>query len=550
MNNKFTTLAVATLIASSTLAHAQKPAQQGLAGVEPLNLALQFKAAQGAGSKASFKPVSDEVITKAPAGTAFDNVNRKGRGFFNSKLGIQFGNFTCTLADYVKGDDGNVYLKNPYSQKRTNSFLKLEKLNGDTLIARMPQAISFTEKGNKTYAMKLKLYVTKDKKFTYFPDTLANNTVNSDVKFIMRGDTIKQLSEGVDANTSLPTYILGEVNDKAQWTRFGDDDVEFTLIHEKLHTLPQGAKLEKYQLKFADDTVQGNKLVQVAFMENQEVYVSNPALAGQWIKGTINNDKAEFPLQYMGRNETENCHQYMVPATFVHRSNGNDYSPKQILQFAFDKQARTLTTTGKVAWVLNAGKDVLSPNNKLGVYDTPQLYPYTEASATPVPPVIVGAMPDDTGMGGNISFTIKHEDTNGQYIDENKLFYEVYFDDKTEPYEFPTNMGTLSRIPATYKDSKQFFFYSGVHYIIQIPKNFTYVGMRTIFNGGNVEKISEMAWWPNKPGAINSIASNKTVKEVVYYDIMGRIVPATATGMRVKVTRYTDGTKTTEKLIN
>ena len=42
---------------------------------------------------------------------------------------------------YVIGDDDCVYLKSPFTFFPTQSYLKLEHLNGDTLVAHMPQAI-------------------------------------------------------------------------------------------------------------------------------------------------------------------------------------------------------------------------------------------------------------------------------------------------------------------------------------------------------------------------------------------------------------------------
>ncbi|MCI6161110.1 MAG: hypothetical protein PUH24_06740 [Prevotellaceae bacterium] len=110
---------------------------------------------------------------------------------------MEFGQFTRSLGELVEGNDHHPYVKNPFCQKPTGSYLKLEACGGDTLMARLPQAIS-VEDGNTTYAMRLVLKVVGEE-FTYIPDTLADHTVDAGVKFVWRNDSRIQINKGYGA---------------------------------------------------------------------------------------------------------------------------------------------------------------------------------------------------------------------------------------------------------------------------------------------------------------------------------------------------------------
>ncbi|WP_148295521.1 hypothetical protein [Prevotella dentasini] len=241
------------------------------------NILLQ----QGQSMANIFKAPSDNPITQQPEGTNYTNVNRSGRGYYNSVLGVDFGEYTCTLGEYVVGNDNNVYIKNPFSQQRTNSYLKLERLSGDTLIARLPQAID-TKNGEKTFAMRMVMKMLDDEHFTYSPDTLSDKTIASDMKFIMRNDSIIQLSDGKEEQYGRPKTILGEMSEDGYWTGFGDDEEIWSLIKETATTLPEGLTIEDYQLRYAPtDSTLSSQMVKVAF-DDKNIYISNLSQGNEW----------------------------------------------------------------------------------------------------------------------------------------------------------------------------------------------------------------------------------------------------------------------------
>jgi hypothetical protein len=53
----------------------------------------------------------------------------------------------------------------------------------------------------------------------------------------------------------------------------------------------------------------------------------------------------------------------------------------------------------------------------------------------------------------------------------------------------------------------------------------------------------------NNPSSINELANGKTIARVDYFNLAGQQLPEPRTGVNLVVTTYTDGTRTTTKLI-
>ncbi len=188
---------------------------------------------------------------------------------------------------------------------------------------------------------------------------------------------------------------------------------------------------------------------------------------------------------------------------------------------------------------------------RLGTFDAPVLMPYVEKSAVPSAPIINSATSDDTGWGGSLEFTVKAEDIDGNYIDENKLFYSIFFDEAESPYSFYDQNGDpMTEIPCTYTDGNKFFIYSGVHYIIGIPVQYKKVGIQAINKSGGEVKRSTTTWFILKPSGVDEVTTRKQVTGVSCYDLSGRPVTQDTTGIYIKVTTFSDGSRKTVKIVH
>lgn len=78
------------------------------------------------------------------------------------------------ISTLVEGDDGNLYLKNPFTYYHTNSWVKLDHVDGDRYVIHTPQAIY--QQGNSTFYLgKICLLSMKDSKTSSLLTRLPTN---------------------------------------------------------------------------------------------------------------------------------------------------------------------------------------------------------------------------------------------------------------------------------------------------------------------------------------------------------------------------------------
>ena len=71
-------------------------------------------------------PGAETIIRQQPAGTLHDNYARSSYYFYTSYSGALYGLDLWSTSRYVEGDDGCVFLYNPFSQLPTRTWLKLD----------------------------------------------------------------------------------------------------------------------------------------------------------------------------------------------------------------------------------------------------------------------------------------------------------------------------------------------------------------------------------------------------------------------------------------
>lgn len=504
---------------------------------------LLLAAASTLSASAQFN--SQDIITDTPTGGTYMNVNRSGRGFFRSSFsGQEFGQFTCTLGDLVATSDGHIYMKNPLSQRKTGSYIRLDKESDGRYVAHLPQAIS-TEDGQTTYAMRMVLRTQGDL-FTYVPDTLADKSIKTDVWFTFRNDSLIQDSEGRGVR-KLPKVILGECNNKGIWKGFGDDEVVYSVIKDEVISPQPTTTTENYQLEYRTEDNEMRHVPAKVAIEGSKFFIQLPYYDKRWIHGIFDGTKVVFASHYMGRNEKENCHQYLVPCSYV----GKSFRVAEKLTLNYDTDTKELTCEKGYALVINAGDQFVIDRNRLAVYKQPVLSPFVEQPATPKAPEIISVHKDDSGygLGSTIGFKIKAEDTEGYYISTEKLYYRLYLDDSNKPYKFYIDGNKVSDILSTYTDGTTFFIQNDVNYIItDLGDEFTKVGIQEVYKGGGEVHTSDITWYNLSPDGINSVNADTSVQSVEYYTLSGVRIAHPFGGLFIRRTTYADGTVTSVKI--
>lgn len=505
------------------------PAHGQQAPVNPQTLPVKHKLT--AAPKVIISTIPDVIRT--PEGQRHDNCIRAAHGFYDSYYDLNEYDNTEAVGSYVTGSDGTVYMLNPISYMVSNTYMKLDPYNGDTLVARLPQIVVAESYGNS--------FVAKMKQ-----NGQDNWTLNADqnMYFVLRNDTLKAL----DDTRETP---LGFIDESESWYAVEYGHV-FTKNPYKAVTVPEGARDQKYSLN--------RRLVVSARLTDDALFINDPSTPGLWLKGTKDAEgNYHFAAkEYMGVNERFISHQFQMPASYVVKSdeygNYNDYTYMDELVMRPSGTDGMLTSVGNVSLLSSLSTTKINP---VGIIDNPVLIPYNEVAAEPVAPKIekVGRYIED--YGAEIIFTMELESTDGKFIDPDKLFYEVYVDDNTEPIRFvPEEEGgpyhrldsAMTQVPYAYSDNNYDFIfnYGQVKFYIY-DSEMQKVGIRTVYKGGGEEHASPIVWQPT-PASITGVGADSQTR-TEYTTLSGMRVEKPAKGINIRKVTDANGNVKVEKIL-
>lgn len=508
------------------------------------------------------------IIREQPAGKLHDNQARSSYYYYTLQGGVNnvaHGIDAWSVSRFVEGDDGCIYLYNPYSQLPIRSWLKLDPAGNGRYVAKLPQLIRigvrYDDEGNESpsyyYAFPVKEYEKEDGTTFCKTDTLADGTVKSELNFVMRNDSLIMTDDD----------FLGLVNNKLRWTGYADTDIKVGAVKYTPNTLPEGVKLQDYRLTYTDKAnSQQDAMVKLGF-EGDKAYLLNPYNndSTEVIVGTLEEgNKLSFPTrQYLGANWKVTHHVFFMAKTYEREGQQINYGtwiPK--LTFNIDAEKRTLTTDSKNVIIINAG-DVLQ--YALAYYFNPSLTAFNDVPRVPQTPTIdteqsfaVTDMYD--GTYGGLTFLLQKYDAEGNYLDASKSYYRIYADNGDKPYTFTPSVykslkASLTDVPFSYIDNQNFFSYALPGDNQQIERSVSFYdanvkrwGVQAVYKGGGEERVSSIAWWSTTATDIQSVGnqSRKAVR-TDYYDLSGRRLSQPSHGMGLKVTTFSDGSRTTVK---
>lgn len=462
------------------------------------------------------------------------------------------------MTSLVEGTDGYYYLKDPFTGIATNSWLKLEKEDDGSFVAKLPQAIynepaedDYEEYNGYAYAMEMYSYEEDGETwYSYRPvDT-------QEYRFTMSGDTLKSAD---------PELMLGMGSETGGWNGYGDYNIAISDFTEKLVEVSD--EVANSALDFAltytdyEDSRFGH-IVKGAFDGEGHVYVKGlfPSLPDVWVEGTFDGKQAVFPSgQYMGYNEGYKSLTYFVGATLgeVYDEYYDEYYEGYIaadnITFDVDVNTMTMTTDGQILLNTNKGQYV----SYVTVLTDPEVSLYTEKAGTPQDPEFVSFEDYDEESGwGVISTYLPVFDTTGALMDASKMTYKYYIDDDEfvvdpDTYGVSEDMTVLPYDFVTGTYFNDIFSDGGMHYLYYYTTGFDKFGVQTTYNGGGESHSSDIVWYivDGVKGINMNSGIHGDVKSVSYTDLSGRKVSRIGHGLYLKTTTYADGTVESKKVI-
>lgn len=507
---------------------------------------------------------ADTIITSQPAGTLYKNWYQYSEGYYifwgYPMSGINDGN----TQDFVITDDGTVYLKNPISNYATNSWIKGHKIEGDTIAFDFPQKIYTQEaEAGEEYAdedqtinisaWRMVYTIGEDEEGEY--QTYVPDSTTQTVKFVFRNDSLFKTEPDI-------LLAMGE-STTGEWAGYGDLTNDISLVKDQPAS-PTTTNDDKYLIKSTDAS--GNDVYQVAkvVVENNDIYLGgiNPNEENSWAKGRLEGNKAIFDKQqYLGVDNVTKAHTYFIPVDkkTITMDFGNgfvfDYdSVYAVKEIVFDYDAANKTLKSEGGFDINKGTITI---NQQAEYFTPSLALWEDKPGISEIPFIADYNPfdDATGRGG-IQFVLSRLTDEGQYLNPDKLYYNIYFDDEAftfYPDEYPEFTEAVTDVPYNhtgkdiqgFDDSRIVYFYT---------TGFEKIGVKEVYIDDNGKRYeSETAWIDSDGNEIDGIKNAsfknlKGVKSVTYTDISGRKVASPAKGLYIKSTTLDDGTVRTAKV--
>lgn len=497
---------------------------------------------------------SNNLIDKAPEGEVVNGI-RDCYSYYYME-GLHMREYQAGVAgEYVMGTDGNVYLRAVcYSaaqvSPKCDTYLKLEKVDDTTYVAHTPQLIWVDETEDAAspftaYATRVVFSQKSATSFGYEVQQNPDNTYGTDIYFTLQdGKLMQKNMNTTEMNGEIfPEELIGFTTSTGGWIGFGDGCLEIYQPEESPTVLPEGAVVEEksldYSLLHVRDVEIDNATLLKYSESGDEIYVSNPsAKTEQWIKGTIDREKgtATFLSQYLGLDTESGYAVWFIPAEY-----DKYFEP-------FDEEAgsgewfRNYTAADKLVLgykdgILTSQKGQAmyfshSPETLLltGVYADPCIRAYESKSTVPAPVKFTKYEPLHEFWGfGVIGFAIPSMDKDGNYINPDELYYNVFPDDSTVPFVFTPEdyydmqVDEMTDVPYGYFEDFDFRV-SGVNHTVYFYHDWKRVGVQVIQKHDGKETRSDIVYSDNSSGAASVAVGDKDNRRIYKYIDNGEVI--------------------------
>lgn len=515
-----------------------------------------------AGRRAPAGPENLKIVTEVPQPDAL-KVGIKGGGYYSYSFlsGMTFNSMSSNISRYeIVGD--KFYLSHPNCTQDANGYI-VGDVKGNTITIQFPQWADHYEGYNylgepytmDTYSLLCEFIPDEEggEEGFYYP------AENQTLTFTINAD-------GSIYNPNWEDYMIGACewisteydngedvpidNPYWYWNGNGDFIQSITEYTEQPVTMPEGIATEEWSMI---DGISGRQVT--VGIDGSDMYLQgiftrtdfNPV-----IKGKIDGDKVTFETgQYVGP--------YFGNMTLVYfqgvRINYNEDNQRSsidmlpALVFSYDKDKKDLKAEETA--LFSSLKDKV---RYYDYYEAPHLFK-PDASLTGhklLDPELVAFYPVEDGYTGEMAFNFPNVDAAGNILDPDKLFYNVIVDGEVfdiYPDEYPEDVEEdkiMTNIPYTHY-GYYIYYFGAKHYFYFDFEGYDTMAIQTLYIDGDFESKSAVVTVCDNTGVkgVESAAE----KSVEYFDLQGRRVSGSASGILLRRAIKADGTAVTTKVI-
>lgn len=537
---KKTTLMLAAALSFSAATFAQTPTQT------PTQQKTTLKLAKVAAPAKMAKVIENvpEMITKQPAGKLYKDMYGYAKGFISMWGMIYEDKMDGRARDFVVGDDGCYYMSSPITFQYTDSWIKGEKGEGDTIVFKLPQQIMVHEVGDDQtvnyYAARLKFQkVNGENQYVY-------DESSQDMKFVWRNDSLIK----VDTNA-----LLGMVSEKGDWNGLGDLTSE-TAPNPFVNDGPADpSKAEKFIFTFHPSERTTTQRISKVVIEGNDFYANNidPQVPEAWIHGVIDGNKLSFTCaQYMGLDKNKHQYRFNIPFNVYYDESTYETVYQQLKKVTFKYDAKTKKVSNcPYGFLSNYGYRNIAM--EMQVVMQPEFEAWDGVIAAPKNPTILQYQEASSGEGC-IIFDLPRNNVKNSFMDQSHVYFNLFFDDELVtfyPDQYTGISEEMTDVPVDFADANYAFqSYGSQHRVAIYDSGFERVGVMGVYQDGDVRLCSDIVW---SDGSVTSGIRNANVsgeaQAPTYYDLSGRAVAAPAHGVFIKKSVGSDGNVRTSKVV-
>ncbi|GAB6976502.1 hypothetical protein [Prevotella falsenii] len=406
-------------------------------------------------------------IVDTPKGKLIDNMYRSSESWVKKGwIGTEPGVYEGLVSKIVEGEDGCLYVYNPLSGLDSKSWLKLDKVSDGKYKAALPQVFhkdtsggdDDEDSGNSERIFTLNRMSIKDN--NQYEVVAANKNY---MEYTWDGSTLKMLGVGSK------NEILGMVDNSNTWdNHYGDWSVTIQTFDNKLVTPPASAVKKQYSLTCKGET--SPRIIEAA-VDGNDIYLKgiskSAKLANAWVKLTTDGNKAVLLTnQYLGKAIKADFLKYSNDPSEYHAFAAafNDATTiAEKLEFSINTTNGVLTNDKVLRIMMGKSSESNIPKEDLEVLENLVLTPFQQKAAKPETPKLhyCSAVEsyDYSTTTITLAFYVRNVDVDGNYLDPDKMYYNVYLGDSTEPFKFTKAQffyieKDMIDIPFNYQDKK------------------------------------------------------------------------------------------------
>lgn len=425
----------------------------------------------------------------------------------------------------VFGENGEVYLKNPFSQFVTDTYIKgvatqdlpVKSDEPNKLVFELPQLVTIYEEDGESYD----LYACM---LSFSEDGTELETSDSQtLEFILEDGCWVMLDSEA---------ILGLTFDDSEWTGFAEREIKYAPISQEIIEVPSDLEYESWMMTYGNE----GHYVDVA-VDGKNCYVKNflptseDSLAP--VVGEIENDVIRFKSpQYLGVNEDISYLTYFY-AGDVNRIYLEEYNTMVTTFIPKDEMTFNMSSggiyTSEESAMFTPYTDIENDYFwHIDLFEKPSLQKSVVEDYVPANPSVVDYRYYSNFGFGYVSFDIPMLNREGMVLDSEHLYYNVYLDGEILEFnsdEYPLFEESMTDIPYNFEDgvngSGDIKLEDSKHTVILYREGLEEVGIQSFYLDDSGDKYYSDLITAFTSG-VDKLFDDCGIVDVKYIDMMGR----------------------------